>query len=258
MEEFTVSSDNLVLRGWLSKPTGGNTSFPTVIICHGIPSGASPDPTDPGYPALMEKVAERGMAAVHFNFRGTGASEGNFSLGGWLRDLERVVDAVLYGREPFGESDAGRLGLLAFSGGAAVGINCAARHHHLAAIASLASPADLTELLPRERLDEALGHWRGIGIIRDPAFPPDPEAFYREIVELSPLRHVANVAPAPLLLAHGGADDVVPVNAANRLYEAAEEPKELWVLPGAGHRLRLVPEAMQGVLGWLQKQLARA
>ena len=40
---------------------------------------------------------------------------------------------------------------------------------------------------------------------------------------------------APILVAHGDADDVVPVDHARRLYEAAAEPKRLEVVRGARH-----------------------
>jgi fermentation-respiration switch protein FrsA (DUF1100 family) len=37
------------------------------------------------------------------------------------------------------------------------------------------------------------------------------------------------------LLIHGEADVIVPPHHAQRLYEAARLPKELWLLPGTGH-----------------------
>ena len=248
-------SDGYELRGWLREPADGLGLFPCVLLCHGIPSGQPAESGDYGYPALMERIAGRGLACIYFNFRGTGDSQGDFSFGGWLRDLERVVDAVLNGRSPFGDIDMGRLAILAFSGGAAVSIDFAARHHHFQAIASMASPADLVELIPRENLAEILAHWKGIGLIRDPGFPPDAEQFHLEVEELSPLRHVAWVAPTPLLIVHGELDDLVPLHAARQLFEAAEEPKELRILPGAGHKLRLAPEAVAGALDWLQARL---
>ena len=37
------------------------------------------------YPELAERLAaDTGWVVLAFNFRGTGASEGNFSLAGWL------------------------------------------------------------------------------------------------------------------------------------------------------------------------------
>ena len=39
----------------------------------------------------------------------------------------------------------------------------------------------------------------------------------------------------PKLFIHGGADLRVPPELGRRLYEAAAEPKELYLVPGAGH-----------------------
>ena len=40
---------------------------------------------------------------------------------------------------------------------------------------------------------------------------------------------------APLLVLHGDADRVIPVEQGRRLFEMANEPKELVILPGEGH-----------------------
>jgi len=60
------------------------------------------------------------------------------------------------------------------------------------------------------------------------------------------------VSPRSLLLVHGDADEVVPLEHAYRLYQKAREPKELLVIPGAKHRLRLEEKAMAAVLDWLK------
>jgi fermentation-respiration switch protein FrsA (DUF1100 family) len=39
-----------------------------------------------------------------------------------------------------------------------------------------------------------------------------------------------------LLIIHGEEDPYVSVEDVQRLYDAAGEPKELWIAPGAGHR----------------------
>jgi fermentation-respiration switch protein FrsA (DUF1100 family) len=43
------------------------------------------------------------------------------------------------------------------------------------------------------------------------------------------------VAPRPIFFIHGDADTVVPVSMSKALYAAAQEPKTLWIIPGAGH-----------------------
>jgi fermentation-respiration switch protein FrsA (DUF1100 family) len=40
---------------------------------------------------------------------------------------------------------------------------------------------------------------------------------------------------APLLVVHGGRDEIVPLLHAEALFEAAPEPKQLHVIEGVGH-----------------------
>jgi len=46
---------------------------------------------------------------------------------------------------------------------------------------------------------------------------------------------VAAVSPRPILFIHGDADRIVPIAMSQDLYAAAQEPKTLWIVPGAGH-----------------------
>ena len=66
------------------------------------------------------------------------------------------------------------------------------------------------------------------------------------------MRWIGRISPRPLLMIHGEKDDLVPVEHAHRLYERAGEPKELVILPGAGHRLRLEEKAITTALNWLK------
>jgi hypothetical protein len=40
---------------------------------------------------------------------------------------------------------------------------------------------------------------------------------------------------APLLIIHGGRDEIIDVWMGRRLHEMGNEPKQLWIVPGAGH-----------------------
>jgi alpha-beta hydrolase superfamily lysophospholipase len=55
-----------------------------------------------------------------------------------------------------------------------------------------------------------------------------------------------------LLLVHGDADELIPLEHAHRLYRKAKEPKELKIIPGAKHKMRLEKAAMALVLNWLK------
>ena len=48
------------------------------------------------------------------------------------------------------------------------------------------------------------------------------------------MAHIASIQ-APLLVVHGGRDRTVPTRYGRRLFEAAPEPKELFILEGAAH-----------------------
>lgn len=48
-------------------------------------------------------------------------------------------------------------------------------------------------------------------------------------------RHIAALAPIPLLLIHGSDDRVIPAKHSQRLFELAEPPKQLRLLPKGGH-----------------------
>ncbi|GHV09263.1 phospholipase [Campylobacterota bacterium] len=61
--------------------------------------------------------------------------------------------------------------------------------------------------------------------------------FVSSIVErqFDPAVHIGNLAPLPILIIHGDHDPIVGYNHAHRLFDAAREPKELWILFGGGH-----------------------
>jgi uncharacterized protein len=51
----------------------------------------------------------------------------------------------------------------------------------------------------------------------------------------SPLEAVERIAPRPLLLIHGDADHLIPPSDSQEIYDAAGEPKALWLAPGSRH-----------------------
>lgn len=252
--DLEINSSGVVLKGKVLLPQA-RAPVPLVILCHGIPSGEPALPGDPGYEALAERFLEGGAAACIFNFRGTGESGGDFSLPGWVEDLSRVLEEAAAGRGAFRPCHSGRMALMGFSGGGAVSIVCAARYPGLRALVSVSSPADFAHLITREGIGDFIAHARRIGIIRDPAFPPSEDAYYQGMRACRPVEVVSRVSPTPLLIVHGSEDETVPVSEARLLYEAAREPKELFIVPGGGHRLRHHAEAMEKAVGWLLERL---
>lgn len=248
IKKFSVEVEGIKLVGELYRPdAAGAKNVPAVVLCHGIPSGQPVEGTDPGYRPLAEKLAQKGFMAVLFNFRGSGESGGNIDIAGWCRDLSAVLD-MLFESQKF---DHERLALWGFSGGGAVSCCVAARDKRVAAAVLAAAPAGFEALFPREALDDIIKKARRLGIIRDINFPPDPQRWLEDTYRVKAVEAIAGIAPRPVFIMHGTADDVVPVEDAIKLYEAAGERTKLVLLEGMGHRLRMEPEALETAVDWL-------
>ena len=57
-----------------------------------------------------------------------------------------------------------------------------------------------------------------------------------KLVPVPPAEAAAKISPVPLLIVHGDQDHYFPPEHARQLYMAANEPKELWLMPGHGPR----------------------
>lgn len=230
-----------MLEGRLVAPPDARA---VVVLLHGIPGGLH-DPSDPGYAGLAEQLASAGYAAAHFDFRGVRGQPGDFSFSGWQQDLAAALDAVESG------ATAGlRKVVVGSSAGGAVAIASSARRTDVTAVATLATPATFD--LPDD-LEGVLLRFRNLGIIHDPGFPADTHAWRNEFVSDAPELRVADIAPRPILIVHGDADEVVPYAHAERLYAAAGSPKELVRIPQGRHRLRRDPRAVDALVDWLDQ-----
>ena len=252
-QSFRLDGAGVPLSATLFVPQGDGP-HPGLVICHGMPAGPRPEPGAPpspddglDYPGVAEWCALEGFATLIFNFRGTGESDGNFHPMGWAQDLDSVISWML--ARP--EVDARRLALLGSSMGAAVAVYAAAQRSEVAGLVSFAGPA---ETRARARPAEDVERMREMGIIRDPDFPPSLEEWAAEGSELSPAKWVPMIAPRPLLILQGDADDVVPPHNADTLYERAGDGKELRMLPGVRHRFRSEPTAMAAAIEWLRER----
>ncbi len=241
-----LKSDGLNLAGELHIPQKDKPSS-VLCICHGIPA-APYNPADRGYAALAQRFCAAGFVTLIFNFRGTGESQGNLDMLGWSRDLQAALNFLF----SLKEIRKKHLSLLGFSAGAAISIYIAAHDPRVSSLVACACPADFALLANKEEALDPIQHFRNIGAIRDKDSPPSPEQWLNGFKTVSPLRWIDRISPRPLLLVHGDADEVVPLEHSHKLYHKAKEPKELAIIPGAKHKLRLEEAAIVTVLDWLR------
>jgi fermentation-respiration switch protein FrsA (DUF1100 family) len=103
---------------------------------------------------------------------------------------------------------------------------------------------------------QLIEHFRSIGLIKDSDFPSSIEKWREDFREVSPVVCIGRISPRPILILHGDGDNVVPLEHAYRLYREAAEPKELIIIPGANHRLRLEEKAVAAALNWLKARIS--
>lgn len=247
--ETVINADGVRLAAHVARPSASTAvpGRPGLVVCHGFPAGPKgAEASAQTYPELADRIAaEAGWTVLAFNFRGTGDSEGDFSLGGWLADLRATVGHLLE------HEGVGGVWLTGASTGGSLAICAAGEDERVRGVAALSARADFDDWAahPRRFLD----HAREIGVIRDPRFPADVDAWTRELREARPLALVSKLAPRPLLLVQGSDDDVVPALDARALADC-HGSAELRIIQGAGHRLRHDPRAVAVLLGWLERQ----
>src|SRR6202012_42408 len=62
--------------------------------------------------------------------------------------------------------------------------------------------------------------------------------------QLPPAEAASRISPVPVLIVHGDQDIYFPADHGQELYDAAKEPKELWLIPGFGHAERHTDAAL--------------
>ena len=244
---FTLTVDNLQLPSEVYLPENAELPCPALCLCHGIPSGKH-DTADRGYPGLAEVFCAAGFITMIFNFRGAGQAQGNLDMLGWTRDLKAAIDYLT----SMEEVDRSHLHLLGSSGGAAVSVYVTANDPMVSSLVTFACPADFGFMADKQRAKATIDHFHSIGLIKDEGFPPSEDEWLDGFNKVSPLHCIDRISPRPLLLIHGDKDDLVPVEHAHNIYEKPAEPKELFIIPGAGHRLRLEEKAIATALDWLK------
>lgn len=163
-----------------------------------------------------------GFNVLALDYRGYGGSQGTPTLAGVQLDIDAAMRALLARRDV----DPERIIIFGQSLGGALAIHYAAHSEYRANVRAII-------------VDSAFADYRRI--VRDKAasffltWPFQwllPQAVDNDF---SPAASVAAVAPIPLLFIHGERDSIVPLEHARRLFERAAEPKELWIVPDAGH-----------------------
>lgn len=185
---------------------------------------------------LARRLAAQGIAALRFDFRGSGDSEGEFEEVTVRSEIADAVEAVRF-LARHKRINSRQISLVGFSMGASIASYLVSRERRrwksmvlIAPVAegsaildSLSTPEGITSLA-QTGLTDFEGNLVGI-------------PFVRQFADMKPLREVTKVK-CPVLIIHGSKDETVPL-AHSELYEKAlRSPKRAVkriVITGADH-----------------------
>lgn len=165
----------------------------------------------------------RGFNVLMVDYRGYGRSAGKPSLDGLQTDIDA---AMRYLVERQGETESAPIIIFGQSLGGSAAVTYVARSPYRSHIGALVVEAAFTgpRAIAREKLASFWLTW--------------PFQWLANLTisdGYESLSAVEAIAPIPLLFVHGTEDSVIPVAHSERLYAAANEPKELWKVRNVGH-----------------------
>ena len=209
--------------------------WPGMLILHGAGSRKE------NHGDFARLVAAAGWAALSFDARGHGASEGEMS--------PSAIDDVIRMARFLGAStgvDSERIAVRGSSLGGFLAIHAAAAAPEIAGVIAIcpAGEEHLSRGLRRGELEMRVA---------------DETTMEAWLLERDLRKAVERIGGRPLILLHAEGDDQIPAEWSEELYERAGEPRKLVLVPGGDHRSVQHDAELQGVaLRWLDRELARA
>jgi len=226
-EDFeVVASDGVRLRGWKVRPASGTATGDWVLLYHGQADNRA------GMIGQAEMLLRYGNSVVMMDARGHGASEGDMVTYGWIErnDSRAIVDDLVAQEHPHCLFASGE------SMGASVALQSAAIDSRVEAVVAESAFRNLREVAYAYaglHVSPLLGKtlFRPVVMIGLPA--AEKEGGFKAD-DVSPENAVAARA-FPVLLICGLDDRTIPARHTRAIFAAAIGPKQMWLVPGAGH-----------------------
>ena len=181
---------------------------------------------------ICNELAARDVLALRFDFSGNGQSEGEFSASNYSKQITEMQTAA----EVIAEKGARRIGLAGHSMGAVIAVLTAARTGTVKAVCALAgrlSGLKATHFFSKKQLKELEDTGRVSFNSRGRSLQLSTE-FFADAKQYD-LPETVKSLQTPLLVIHGDADEIIPVQDAYLAKTLNPEYTELVVIPGADH-----------------------
>ncbi|HHV44548.1 MAG TPA: alpha/beta fold hydrolase [Firmicutes bacterium] len=245
--------------GILHYPEGTTAPVPGVVLFHGF-TGTKVE-SHRLFVKMAEYLASLGLAALRFDFRGSGDSEGNFEDTTVSEEISDALVAVdVLAQQP--GIDQTRIGVIGLSLGGAVAACTTRRHPMISATVLWSAVADFQETsisnnvranaIPIVEIDGRRCYDFGGNLVG--------EEFFADLSLHDPPRELAQ-SSAKVLIIHGDQDQTVPASHSQTYLKALEQAGKaatLKIIPGASHTYTSYhheQEVINLTGQWLQKTL---
>ncbi|MCQ3936994.1 MAG: hypothetical protein DPW18_08120 [Chloroflexi bacterium] len=205
-----TAKDGILLSAWYTPPQNGAV----ILIAHGY--------NDNRPETLHAMFAEHGYGALSWDFRAHGESGGDISTLGYFERLD--VEAAL--EFALAQEGVEHVGAWGGSMGGATVILSAAEHPEIEAVVADSAFPSLEDVLrlnaPSRFLQPFVlfwGEWHSSA----------------EVDDVNPEAAIGRISPGAVFIIDGWEGAAVALNSPYRLYDAANEPKEIWVEDGVPH-----------------------
>jgi fermentation-respiration switch protein FrsA (DUF1100 family) len=205
-----LTQDGIRLSAWYTPPRNGVV----ILLAHGYGDNR------PEW--VYEMLARKGYGILAWDARAHGESDGKISTIGYLEvlDVKAALDYVL------AQPGVEHIGAWGGSMGGATLIRATAQFPQIEALfvdSSFASLDDEFDFL-----------------VPYPFINPITQLIARietgiDLDEVNPLDEIGKISPRPVYIVHSTADIVAPPDAGEKLFNAANEPRYLWMEENAPH-----------------------
>ncbi|MGD9233309.1 MAG: alpha/beta fold hydrolase [Desulfobacterales bacterium] len=181
---------------------------------------------------ICKELAEKDVLALRFDFSGNGQSEGEFSASNYSKQINEMQTAAAV----IAEKGARRIGLAGHSMGAVIAVLTAAQTKTVKAVCALAarlSGLNATHFFSKKQLEElevtgrVSFNSRGRSLQLSTKFFTDAKQY--------DLPEAVKSLQTPLMVIHGDADEIIPVQDAYLARTLNSENTELVIIPGGDH-----------------------
>ena len=182
---------------------------------------------------ISRALTPEGIAVLRFDFTGLGESEGDFADTNFSSNVEDLVDAAQYLGREYQSPEI----LLGHSFGGAAVLQAALQLPSVRAVATIGAPFEPQHAahLFTHKLDEIEAEGEAEVVLAGRPFTIKKQ--FLDDIERQGAATGIRALDRPLLIFHGPLDNIVGIDQASKIFDAARQPKSFITLDQADHML---------------------